>query len=90
MKARPSAPHSPPEPGSSRPKSRAASTPAAHLPPDEKRQHRLKDELLEQYKSPTTGRNTALGKKVEKPADVRPGGPSGQKHGAKDRKHANK
>lgn len=75
-----------------RPAARTAQAPAAHLPPDDKqRQQLLKDAQQELYKSPTTGRNTKLGRKVEKPAEPGPGGPSGQKDRAKhDRKHANK
>jgi hypothetical protein len=39
---------------------------------------------------PSTGRNSRLGRKVEKPADPKAGGPSGQKDRAKhDKRHAN-
>lgn len=48
-------------------------------------------EVPETYKSPTTGRNTKLGRKVEKPAEPKPGGPSGQTERAKhNKRHANK
>jgi len=40
---------------------------------------------------PSVGRNTKLGRKVEKPQDPKAGGPSGQHDGARhDRKHTNK
>ena len=45
---------------------------------------------LAQDFSPTTGRNTKRGRKVEKPADPKAGGPSGQRDRARhDKKHAN-
>jgi len=68
----------------------AARTPASQLPPDDKRRvDHVKDEVV--YQRPTTGRNTALGRKVEKPADPRAGGPSGQHDSVKhNRKHTNK
>lgn len=67
-------------------------TGSMHLPPDDtKTAGRLKDIKREQYASPTTGRNTKLGKKVEKPRDPKSGGPSGQKDRARhDKRHANK
>ena len=40
---------------------------------------------------PSTGRNTKMGRKVEKPRDPKSGGPSGQKERARhDKRHANK
>ena len=40
---------------------------------------------------PSTGRNSRLGRKVEKPSDPKAGGPSGQKdRGKHDKRHANK
>jgi hypothetical protein len=76
----------------SRPAARlpAARLPAAHMPPTEKRHvEDVKDEVL--YQRPTTGRNTKLGRRVEKPAEPATGGPSGQHDGAKhNRKHTNK
>lgn len=63
-----------------------------HLPPhDQQKADRMKDETAELYQRPTTGRNTTLGKKVEKPRDPKSGGPSGQKDRARhDKRHANK
>jgi hypothetical protein len=65
----------------------------AQLQPDEKqRLEQAKDELRSLYHPrPASGRTTAMGRRVEKPGESKPGGPSGQKDGAKgDRKHANK
>ena len=40
---------------------------------------------------PASGRNTAQGRKVEKPGDASPSGPSGQpSHTQDDRRHTNK
>jgi hypothetical protein len=40
---------------------------------------------------PTTGRTTAQGRRVEKPGDACPAGPSGQhSHTQDDRRHTNK
>ena len=72
-------------------KMRAANAPAAHLTPDDKQFAKKKDVDREAYKSPTTGRTTKLGRRVEKPQDPKAGGPSGQKDNAKhNKKHANK
>ena len=70
----------------------SSSTNAAwHLPPDHERVDRTEEATRELYKNPTTGRNTKLGRKVEKPAEPKMGGPSGQKDRAKhDKRHANK
>ncbi len=69
--------------------------PLAQLQPGETKQTQelIKEEQREVCRSnrPSTGRTTALGRRVEKPADVKPAGPSGQRDGAQhDRKHANK
>jgi hypothetical protein len=64
----------------------------AQLP--EKHEPRLdkaKDLLRALCERPAQGRTTALGRRVEKPGECKPGGPSGQKDGAKgDANHANK
>jgi hypothetical protein len=61
-----------------------------HAPADNKVDH-TEESSRELYKNPTTGRNTKLGRKVEKPAEPKSGGPSGQKERAKhDKRHANK
>jgi hypothetical protein len=63
-----------------------------NLPPADKEQatHR-KIDVPETYKNPTTGRNTKLGRRVEKPQDPKAGGPSGQTDRAKhNKRHANK
>ncbi|AMO23256.1 hypothetical protein GCM10027034_42620 [Ramlibacter solisilvae] len=63
----------------------------APLSPDEQRHGKhLKTQPAELDLPPSTGRNTKLGRKVEKPDDPKPGGPSGQKVETRDRKHANK
>jgi hypothetical protein len=65
----------------------------AQLQPDEKKRlEQAKDELRSLYHPrPASGRTTAMGRRVEKPGESKPGGPSGQKDGSKgDRKHANK
>lgn len=69
--------------------------PLAQLQPGETRQTQemIKEEQrnLSRGNRPSTGRTTALGRRVEKPADVKPAGPSGQRdRGQYDRKHANK
>jgi hypothetical protein len=63
------------------------------LPPDGGRKDvvHVQDQAKDQTQRPTTGRNTKLGRKVEKPRDPMSGGPSGQKDRAKhDKRHANK
>lgn len=64
----------------------------AQLPKEEKKRlEKAKDELRDLYPRPASGRSTAQGRKVEKPANNEPAGPSGQKKGAKhDDKHTNK
>ena len=64
----------------------------AQLPATEKKTlEEAKEELRQLYHRPTTGRNTPLGRRVEKPADGgRTSGPSGQRDHTKDRKHPNK
>jgi hypothetical protein len=65
--------------------------PSASTPPHDVTVERVEDATRELYKSPTTGRNTKLGRKVEKPADPKAGGPSGQHETTKhDKRHANK
>lgn len=64
----------------------------AQLPKEEKKRlEKAKDELRDLYPRPASGRSTAQGRKVEKPANNEPAGPSGQKKGVKqDGKHTNK
>lgn len=63
----------------------------SNLPTEQKKVEHVKDITSEVFKSPTTGRNTKLGRRVEKPQDPKAGGPSGQKDNAKhNKKHANK
>jgi len=64
----------------------------AQLPEKEKtRLEKTKDVLRSLYQRPSSGRTTALGRRVEKPGEGKGGGPSGQKDGAKhDGKHTNK
>ncbi len=69
----------------------AAPSPAAHLPPFEQRVHHLKNETSTAQKSPSSGRNTRMGRRVEKPMDPHAGGPSGQRDTNKhNHVHANK
>ena len=65
--------------------------PGAQLQPGEKTLlERAQDKLRDLYR-PSSGRTTVLGRKVEKPADIKVSGPSGQRDQAKhDCKHANK
>lgn len=52
---------------------------------------RARDKLRGFFQRPSTGRTSALGRKVEKPGSEGPAGPSGQTEGVEhDRKHANK
>lgn len=64
----------------------------SNLPDDEREKlEKSKDELRQLYGKPTTGKTTKLGRKVEKPAEPKGGGPSGQHDAAKhDRGHTNK
>jgi hypothetical protein len=58
---------------------------------EEDKLEKAKDALRDLYQRPATGRTTALGRKVEKPGESRPGGPSGQKDGIDhQKKHTNK
>jgi hypothetical protein len=60
-------------------------------PGEKKRLEEAKDELRKLWERPASGRNTAIGRRVEKPGSGSPAGPSGQKDGAKhDGKHTNK
>jgi hypothetical protein len=65
---------------------------AAQLPTEEKeRLEKAKEELRTLFQRPSTGRTSALGRRVEKPGTGRQSGPSGQTDGTKhDRKHTNK
>lgn len=64
----------------------------SNLPEDERAKlEKSKDELRQLYGKPTTGKTTRLGRKVEKPAEPKGGGPSGQHDAAKhDKRHTNK
>lgn len=66
--------------------------PWAQLQPGEiKQTQEAEDAERIDIQRPTVGRTGAMGRKVEKPADNKPAGPSGQKdRGQHDRKHANK
>jgi hypothetical protein len=66
--------------------------PLAQLQPGEKKlTEEAEDEEKIEVQRPSNGRTTVLGRRVERPADVRPAGPSGQRDVAQhDRKHANK
>jgi hypothetical protein len=64
-----------------------------HLPPRDQttKADHVKDDISQDYKSPTTGRNTKLGRKVEKPSEPKQGGPSGQTDlGKHNKRHTNK
>lgn len=64
-----------------------------NLPTDDKQQStvHVSDQTRDQVQRPSTGRNTKLGRRVEKPQDPSAGGPSGQKEIAKhNKKHTNK
>lgn len=65
---------------------------AAQYGPDEKKRlEKAKDELKTLFQRPSTGRTSSLGRKVEKPAPSRSGGPSGQTDAVQhEKKHANK
>ena len=55
------------------------------------RLEKAKEELRTLFHRPSTGRTTALGRRVEKPGTGRQSGPSGQTDGVQhDKKHANK
>jgi hypothetical protein len=71
--------------------------PRAQLQPGEKKQTQEAEDqervelVVTDPQRPSTGRTSKLGRKVEKPADVRAAGPSGQRDIARhDRLHANK
>ncbi len=60
-------------------------------PDDQNRLQKAKDKLRALVQGPSSGRTTRQGRKVEKPGDARPAGPSGQRDQARhDRQHANK
>ena len=74
-----------------------AERPRAQLQPGEIKQtqeaedQKRVDVQVTDPQRPSTGRTSKLGRRVEKPADVRPAGPSGQRDIARhDRLHANK
>ena len=70
------------------PKPRASSTLPLH---DQQSTEHLKEGTRDLQLRPSTGRNSKLGKKAEKPRDPKSGGPSGQKDRARhDKRHANK
>lgn len=61
---------------------------AAGWPHDTQTTEHQQESLVQR---PSTGRNSKLGRKVEKPRDPKAGGPSGQHDASRhDRKHANK
>jgi hypothetical protein len=66
--------------------------PDAQLPDDEKKGfEKVKDALRSLYARPSSGRTTPLGRRVEKPGERKPGGPSGQTDGSKhEGTHTNK
>jgi len=50
-----------------------------------------KEQPRDNVQRPSVGRNTKLGRKVEKPQDPKAGGPSGQHDAARhDKRHTNK
>ena len=60
-------------------------------PGDKSRLEKAKEELKHLYHRPDSGKSTKLGRKVEKPAEPKAGGPSGQTdRGRHDIKHTNK
>jgi hypothetical protein len=80
-----------------RPAFKVDTHPRAQLQPGEKKQTQEAenqtrvDVLVTDPQRPSTGRTSKIGRKVEKPADVRPAGPSGQRDISQhDRLHANK
>ena len=66
--------------------------PGALLQPGDKTlRERANDILPVLYERPASGRNGALGRKVERPGNENPSGPSGQTERVKhDSKHTNK
>jgi hypothetical protein len=66
--------------------------PCAQMPKENTSQlEKMKDVLRSLCNRPSSGRTTALGRRVEKPGEGNPGGPSGQRDGAKhDERHTNK
>ena len=64
----------------------------AQLPKDERTPwEKTREGLRNWFQRPSTGRTTRLGRRVEKPGEATPGGPSGQKDGIDhNRKHTNK
>lgn len=71
---------------------RSATPPETQLPAeDESRLQQTSDEARALLQRPSSGRTTTLGRRVEKPAPARQGGPSGQTDGVQHhREHANK
>lgn len=66
--------------------------PGAQMQPgDKKLTEKSRDKLRSLYGRPSTGRTTSLGRKVEKPAPEKQGGPSGQTDQAQHNiEHTNK
>jgi len=62
--------------------------PEPPLPEDDKKKH-TKEPVRSLYPRPSSGRTTAMGRRMERPGESKPGGPSGQTDGAKDGKHTN-
>ena len=51
----------------------------------------VQDQTRDLVQRPSTGRNTKMGRRVEKPQDPKAGGPSGQTENARhNKRHANK
>jgi hypothetical protein len=80
-----------------RPPFHVSERPRAQLQPGEKKQTDLAEDEKRielpplHLQRPSTGRTSKLGRMVERPADVRPAGPSGQRDICQhDRLHANK
>jgi hypothetical protein len=64
---------------------------AAHLQPGEKTWREKANDTLRVLDRPASGRNSALGRKVEQPGSESPAGPSGQSDRTRhDSKHGNK
>ena len=57
---------------------------------DKKQLEKVPDPIRSLYQRPSSGRTTALGRRVEKPGDKNTAGPSGQKEGLKQGQHTNK
>jgi hypothetical protein len=73
-------------------RTRRSDNPWGQLQPGEiKQTQEAEDEARVDIHKPSTGRTSVAGRRVEKPADLGPSGPSGQHDATRhDRKHANK